>query len=774
MRLFFTALSFFIISTAAAQGSVSTTWRGERNGVSVRVTVVARGHGIPVQVRKTQPWWRWGNTESDAYLFSFDDDDGVDLVLDFSPSASRLGVTLATLYHVSGQARFDVAPAPDAEAGYTLPATVHPTFTVQPRRGGWWFDSKPNFDLETQRFQPFDGTLLEYRGRVRAASPGVPLWAQSQLVNDVSPSSGYARFNATVRADPSVPYRLAAPLMPTWPYLSVTPTHFHWGPNRPIVYETSTKQITEYWSGFHVAGSYQFNSLSLPPHTDFEAPFAFYRFDPAAGNYANLTIRSDVWPASSPFGPPISGVSRTAIRMTWTARETNLWRYSLTVLGNHPMTGRVAIGETRVRAVPYQAFPNWVTQKPWKLVTFVEATEGEPGSEGIYDYSVEDNYPMSFWAQGLRPRFPETFASPYLNARGRGPRELKPGMRGEYSAVYRRKPGLYLSPVDGRVHLLYADGGLWNLGDATVLRVANLDGDAFIDAWWRETIPETVGPLRARRGVLEEALYRVDDLLIHTGPEGVTLRRSAFSPALGTPPIPTDRKTWNTFLGEAAISDEARDPMALASWLEAFAGETLTLQGAAVEELQSSLDELRFELNVQEGAAPRGDLNLPIFSNLAPRRYVVTYDRRSRVWSREAATPPQLAARLTASALATFTPGSLELRLHNSGSTDLMDKATLRLGNRVIRRWQQLQIGSKSTWRETIAWVPEQSGRWQATLEVGGKSFPLGPVEVPGATRIGELDAFFLPLEGRLDAAIALLGVAVLGSAAALWAAWRV
>lgn len=383
MRLFFTALSFFIISTAAAQGSVSTTWRGERNGVSVRVTVVARGHGIPAQVRKTQPWWRWGNTESDAYLFSFGEDDGVDLVLDFWSSVSRPGVTLATLYHLTGRARLAVAVAPDSWIGYALPDNVDPALTVQPLRGGWLVGGKANFDLETQDFERLGSNLLEFQGRVRSAAPGVPLWVQRRLSNDFDPSLGYSRFNATVRADPSVPYQLAAPLMPTWPYLSVTQTRFHWGPNRPLVFETSTGQLGQYWAGFHVAGSYRFNSLSLPPNTDFEAPFAFYRFDPAAGNYANLMIRSDVWPASSPFGPPISGVARTAIRMTWTAREAELWRYSLTVLGNHPMTGRVAIGETRVRAVPYKAFPNWVTQKPWKLVTFVEATEGEPGSEGI-------------------------------------------------------------------------------------------------------------------------------------------------------------------------------------------------------------------------------------------------------------------------------------------------------------------------------------------------------------------------------------------------------
>ncbi len=762
-------------------GNSSATWRGEHEGAPLEVTVVARGHRVADDAVRILPWWRWGNTASDAYLFSFTPDGGVDLVLSFWPTPGRPDQVQATLYRPTGAARFGVAVALATPEGFSLPPGVDPALSVQPLRGGWWVAGRPNFNLVTRRYTRYEDTLLEWHGRVRAAEPGVPLWEQSQLANDPNPHLGYTRFSATVRADPEVAYTLASPLLPGWPYLSATRSVAHWGPNRPLVFETGSGELREFWAGFHIAGSYQFNSLSPPPATDFEAPFAFYRFDPEAGLHANLVLRSDVWPATSPFGPPLRGVARTAVRMTWTERDPELWRYSLTLLGNHPMTERVAIGTTRVRAVAYDAFPRWVARKPWKVATFVEATAGQRGSEGIYDYTVEDNYPVSFWAQGRSAEVPRSFAAPRLDARFIGPGQLAPGLRGEYSAVYRRTPQLYRSPVDGRVHLRYATGGVWNLGGGQLLRVANLDGDSYLDAWWRERLEP--GATHARGGRLEEALYRVDDLLIHTGPAGVTFKRSAFAAASATPPVPVDRAAWEAFLAAGASAETARDPHALKEWLAAFSGATLELPGAAVRDLRNSATELRFILELGAASAPQGDLELPGFGAAAPGRYVVRYDRRARRWSQEAATPPRLEASLKPNLeagvqgprFAAFVPATLTLHVSNRGGVDLTGDAALRVGDRVLRRWQGLRFGGGGTFRETIPWTPETPGVQRATLRVGGQSFALGTVEVARAPRVGALGAFLLPFAGQpeLTVALTLLGAAVLGGLGALWRGWR-
>lgn len=769
MKIFIVPFIFLLISSTAAQENA--TWQGTLEGSPFHVTVVARGHAISEEVRRTQPWWQWGNTSTDAYIFSFGEDRGVDLVLDFGPLTGQEGIIQATLFHLSDESRFGVVVSSDAPEGYSLPADVDPALTVQPLYGGWVVDGKANFNLIKRNFVRYNGDLQEFYGEVRAARPGVPLWATNRLMNDRNPHLGYPRFGASVRADPTVPYELATPLMPTWPYLSVTSSAPHWGANRPIVFETSKGRLSQFWASFHTAGSYQFNSISLPPHTDFEAPFAFYRFDSSAGQYANLALRSVVWPASSPFGPPIWGVPRTSIRMSWTAENPTLWRYSLTVLGNHVMTDQVSIGRTRVRAVPYKKFPRWVTEKPWKVVTFVEATEGEEGSEGIYDYAVVDNYQTDFWAAGLRETVPGTFHSPFVALSEIDPRRLSEGFRGEYSAVYNRAPQLYISPVDNRVHLLHATEGLWNLGAERILRVANLDNDPHLDAWWREKIEVNSRRARAQDGEREEALYSVDDFFVHVASSTVTLKKSVHPASLGTPPVPTDRTAWGSFLG-ATSSLEPRDPWDLRPWLEAFPGETLELHGATLSNVESSEREFRFVLELPEEVRLSGTLAIPLFGSLTPGRYLIRYDRRTKTWGGEAASPPKLAPFIRTSALTTFTPGSLELHLRNRGNLSLTADATLRVGPTVMKRWEALYIEGRSTLHEVIPWVPNEPGTWPVTLRVGAERFPLGTVEVKRTPRVAELNAFLLPIEDRLIS-LGLLGAAVLLCVGTLWTTWR-
>lgn len=770
MKKYLVLLIFLFVSSTAAQENA--TWQGTLEGSPFYVTVVARGHTISEAVQRTQPWWRWGNTSTDAYIFSFGEDRGVDLILDFGPLPAQEGTTQATLFHLIDESRFGVVVSPDAPEGYSLPADVDPALTLQPLFGSWLVDGKANFNLVKTNFVRYNGDLQEFYGEVRAARPGVPLWATNRLINDRHPHLGYPRFGAHVRADPTVPYELATPLMPTWPYLSVTFSAPHWGPNRPIVFETSKGQLSQFWAGFHTAGSYQINSISLPPHTDFEAPFAFYRFDPGAGQYANLALRSVVWPASSPFGPPIWGVPRTSIRMSWTAEDPTLWRYSLTVLGNHVMTDRVSIGRTRVQAVPYRKFPRWVTEKPWKVATFVEATEGEKGSEGIYDYAVVDNYQTDFWAEGLRETVPTTFHSPFVALSKIDPRRLSEGFRGEYSAVYNRTPRLYMSPVDNRVHLLHATGGLWNLGTERILRVANLDNDHHLDAWWREKIEVNSRRARAQDGEVEEALYSVDDLFIHTGPSSMTIKNSVHPPSLGTPPLPTDSTAWKSFLDTTSFL-EPRDPWELRSWLDAFPGETLELHGATLSNVASSEREFRFVLELPKAVRLSGTLDIPLFSSFIPGRYLIRYDRRAKDWKGEAAIPPKLAPFIRTSALTTFTPGSLELHLRNRGNLDLTADAALRVGPTVMKRWEALHIEGTSTLHESIPWVPNEPGRWPVTLRVGTERFSLGTVEVKHTPRVAELNAFLLPIEDRLTS-LGLLVAAVLLCVGTLWTTWRI
>lgn len=715
-------VSLFIIQlgspAALAQDAGETaTWQGIWNGADLTVVVVARGHRIPENVRQTQPWWRWGNTTTDAYLFIFTADRYVDLVVDFSMEA---GHPKATLYAPFVQAQRESIQI--GQGSYTPPANLPPSVVLWPRQGDWLIDGKANFNLDGLEIDPTTDAR-RWQVRVGAEKPGVPRWVVRTLLDDPYPDRGYPRFYAAVHADETTPYELAPPFMPSWPYLSVKTKEPHYGKNQPVFFDPYGRTISTTWVGFHTAGMYQVNSLAYPPKTDFEAPFAFYRFDPDAGRYPNMVIRSDVWPKGDHSGPPISSVQRTALRMTWTGKQPDLWRYSLTVIGNYPMDEQVVIGNTAIQAVSYWNYPHWVASKPWKAVTFVEATQGETGSEGIYDYSVEDNYPVSFWVNGLQDQPPDNYQAPYLSYPHIDPRRLKDGFRGEYSMVYNRVPALYFSPIDNRAHLLYAQEGVWNLGSRRVLRMHNLSGGPYIDGWTRERVPQLPAgqsnePPRALPGHVEEALYALDGYLIYSGPGGTELRQAAYQhSSFGLTP-PTDKASWQRFQEQLAPY-QPRDPNDLKSWLQYFPGKASAVAGAQISEVRAIPNGFRFVLDLQPGfQAQRSDLFH--VDTLAPGRYVVMYDGTFTITP---LTPPALSASLVSTALPERAPGAVRITLRNDGLQDLAS-ATLELwaappqGQATLVTTQTVALLARIPITPTLTWTPPKAGRWTLTPKI--------------------------------------------------------
>src|SRR5262249_55186343 len=79
--LFGLMLSFAIPKATLAD--TTATWHGTIKGVQTWITVVPRGHTISAQTQAHEPWWRWGNATTDAYLFAFNRPADVRLIFDF-------------------------------------------------------------------------------------------------------------------------------------------------------------------------------------------------------------------------------------------------------------------------------------------------------------------------------------------------------------------------------------------------------------------------------------------------------------------------------------------------------------------------------------------------------------------------------------------------------------------------------------------------------------------------------------------------------------------
>jgi hypothetical protein len=789
--------------SASEPGSTSI-WSGIWNGEQLTVAVIARGHDNQKEVRKGGAWWKWGNTSTDAYLFYWSDDEMVDLILDFSMTGDRPQALLYAPKVLELRSAITVQ-----DDGYTLPEGLTPDLIISPIDGEWLIDGQPNFNLLGQEANPTSG-VFEWSIRVGSDDPGVPNWVIHEPLPGAEIGEGDPKFGAMVRMDPDVPFELATPLMPTFPYLSAVKRENHFGAIQPIYFSPRQRSFEQNWTGFHIAGMYQINSISSPPLTDFESPFAFYQFDRGAERHANLVVRSDIWPAGSPHGPPPHYNQRTAVRMSWTGEVSHLWRYSLSVSGNYSHDEEVMIGDTKVFAVPYQEYPYWIASKPWKAATFVEAIDGETGSEGIYEFSVEDNHAVTAWINGLRLDPPvevlegnlalgehtlaqlerepvATLRWPYLDLPFIHPLRLREGFRGEYSLQYDRVPQLYFSTIDNRPHLLYATEGIWNLGSGNVLRTKNLDGEAYIDAWIREYIPKGGGQLTddavmASPGKVRESLYTLSDFILYAHVDyGVRLLRLDQPLIYRDLPVPTDEERWREFLetveGRAL---EERDPHDLGSWLDGMAGDVFDVKRAEVEDPRITTDGFRFVITLRPNFRVVGTDYLGL-EKLAPGAYVVSYDGDFTI---APLTAPELSASLADVSPIQLQPTPMILTVRNDGLQDVVDgifelTAISETGQQVLIDSYPFELASHKSSTKTLQWAPPHAGQWNvtATIELpDGTYFNLDLNQVTampthGPTVLGLL-AMSTSLATRM---LTIVGIGLLAVVATLtWrSAWR-
>ncbi len=695
LGIFFGLTLLVSVNVSASNPDYGNTryWFGEWQGHELSVAVINRDQKTEssAELSEDGPWWRLGNAKTDAYLLSWSEDQLIDLVLDFS---MENGKPVARLYVPK---TMDMRESIIIESGrYTMSPDLGPDLIIRSNREDWVEDGKPVFDLEGYEANPTTGEL-EWEIRIGEEEPGVPGWfIRESLLEDGGVASPL--FGVTQRVDESVPFEMAEPLMPTWPYLSAVDQEGHWGLIQPVFFSHETRVLEQNWSGFHIGGMYQINSISLPPATDFESPFAFYRFDEDAGRYANLVVRSDIWPEGHRHGPLPYYAQRTAVRMSWTTDRPDRWRYSLSVNGPHKHDQTVTVGDTEVVAIEYDEYPEWILSREWPGVTFVEATEGETGSEGIYDFSVEDNYPVTEWLSGIRLASPtepqevpeeideltlETLEheplanlhAPYLDFPQIHPLRLREGFRGEFSLEYPGQPELYVSPFDNRIHLKHAAEGIWNLGDGAVLRWKNRDGGEFIDSWWIEKVPERTSTLIDRvsiasPGRVSRSLDHLDNYLIYMDSGTIEILDLDEPPEYDAVPIPEGVESWEDFVGiDRQIEQRTRDPLRLRQWLQAQPGESQVIDKARAHGLRKTDDGFRFVLEIRTRSRSTGNEFLDI-GELAPGSYLVNYDGEFSIVE---LTPAELSASLTDSPRQALDPGTIALTLRNRGLQDLED-----------------------------------------------------------------------------------------------------
>ncbi len=743
----------------------------ERYGREVWVTIVPRAREIPADIcdDDLEAFWQWGNTTDDVYLFSYGNADNVRLILQFvqqmdgSPEA-RLYI-LADAQGVIGRRSFrnpeDYVFETNAEGQRDLHVKAtggYPYIIMRPTSGqGWLVDERANYNysmtidgnyppgLREFEWQSTDG-VLDWELQVGGKQPGVADWQTLYLLNDPFPGRGYTRFSGGYRMPPTrrfpdaPPYKAARPIMPTFPFLELgldrldegSPMqrggdidYFRENP-MPLYFNIRDEQFQLNGAqGFQNGGVYYYNSTAHFPGISFESPFAFYSMDETS-RYPHLLIRGSPFPE---YSPP-----RLSFRYSWktsTSKEAE-WQYSLDLAGSgFSYDQPEQIGNYSFLGVHYDELPEWIVSKRWPMATFVEALSGYGSSEGIYAYTAQASHNWPWLYEGHNER-PDHFDVPYLEAgdmitlTAKSEIGLPEQFRGEYSLAYFHPPRLTFSPIDNRLHLWYAEGGVWNVEPGWILRMHNLSGGPDIEGWTLEQVPhqeptraELEDPPwwpRALPGSEKESLYALDGYLIYSGPEGSELRRADYAPSLFTLSPPTDKPSWQAFRDRMKdFAGKGRDPTNLQSWLAAFPGDVLLASAGPIRDIRLTSDGFRFVVDLKAGHQLQPEISRQ--RRLPTGEYALTYDGR---FSIEPLTPPAPAVVLRGATLTQLQPGALYVTLGNNGLEDVQG-ATLELmalspdeqPGLIVTSTVHLLAGELLT--STLEWTPPWEGQWKVT-----------------------------------------------------------
>ncbi|MEM6429347.1 MAG: hypothetical protein AAF708_08925 [Deinococcota bacterium] len=776
-------LGLYLILLSTTALATPRTWQGTLDDIPTWITVVPRGFDRDLSSLPDDAWWTWGNVISDAYVFAFGQPDNVRLVVSFDEVDGR---PQASFYiNNEGAAPVDVI-VQDNDIQVTS-TNGFPYMVMTTKEGEWFVDGEVNYNLIIQRdglsgkeSVPLDGEF-DYIVESGEEAPGVAGWETRKLLNDPQARWGYPRFGASVRMPGAGEVIISEPLLPDFPHLGVGTARSRWYERNPHTFYYNIERETFSFNstvGFYNGGIYRINSLSNAPEVDFESPFATYNLEPGS-RQTRLVIRAGSFPAQGLFGPEPKQRTRTSLRYSWKVFNDFHWDYGIHVAGPLAYEDELTIGDDTIIAIEPERFPKWVTTSQWPLVTFVEPPEGYGGSEGIYFYSAQADEYQS-WLAGIDNQEPATLAAPYLlndtflnEVQALG---LPPGFRGEFHSAYFRAPRLYVSPIDERLHLEHAMGGVWNLGDGRILRSHNLNQDAHLDAWTLETIDardEEQGLLVARPGNIEEAIYALDDYIIYSSLNTVEIHQANFEHAVFTLSPPTDPASWQAHKDLLEDYREGRSVDNMRSWLEAFPGDTMMIENAQIRGMRTTETGFHFTLVMSEGAQMSGALIETLLGSLEGEGvYALSYNRLTDTWQREYATPAQLSVEIIADTPQIYVPQRVTIQIHNDGIADWFGPAELRIGNETVRLWETLLVPGRETVTHQLVWTPRQRGNLPLVFTA---NVPLSMPEtlyVRPTPRVGFSDALWLPTRGYLRY-IVMLAVAFSLITLAFWRTWK-
>lgn len=521
---------------------------------------------------------------------------------------------------------------------------LKPIMVVAAPEGWWSRRGLPDYNVTVDVFgpvytmwggQPGPGSYLSEIRRgplafvvyLHGSAPGIPAWDDRRLIPALAGGSyiraSYAQPECATRRSwvpgPS----------PLWPYVA------YGGPflqgigteTPPIVMNWATGTVAKFSEVVSLRNqscSYGFYSTApvVPGHLnhpDFESPWGFYTVDPKATGLPNLIIRVN-WQPTRTLGQlglhqltPLAGLalarSSETVRYSWADHPGNQeFNYKVDMLGFQTITTHTHImgGQETIAAPGYAGYPARVIGERWPVTTFIDQNAGPYlTSEGLYAWPAGRVGPAFLFGE---------HGTPNLRAYD----TLAPGTRGEYRIGSAAQPWLYASPIDGKLHLLGAQAGLWQLDATTQLVERNLGSGPYIDDW--RLLTKDSGGYRpvSRLDALDGRVW------LYAGPHGLAVLVAPFTASAFQVLPPTTPASWQQFVHQVAAYQQGKNPRHLSQWLPARFAASLTATAGQVSAVVPTPTGFQALITVGPGGARS---HLPgVAPHVVAGRYALSYN----------------------------------------------------------------------------------------------------------------------------------------------------
>jgi len=605
-----------------------------------------------------------------------------------------------------------------------------PTVTVTSLDTAWVVRGRTSFNLD-----------ITVDGRVRAS-----FWSAEFL--DILDNDGRPDFDVHVRDQdgdgrPDVEWRQFRPPLPEnqlfarfvrteisrspedaeppisgsllWPYLaqaSRQPADIYVNPYGaslpPIEVDWKRARITKVgeFVASRASSNYYVNSIKrieegVTTAPNFENPVAFYDLAGADDGRPDLGIRFKATLPLEVQTPRRNAGPINEITYSWGTRHDHTWSYALSLVGHQSVTATIAFPSFTIRAISPADLPRWIARRPWDAATFVEAPAGYASQEGIAEYTVEqgDSVLARRYLSGVDPVPPVTTFS-----------AIPEGFRGEYAFdLGGARARLYVHPVDQRLHLVGADGGVWNLGNRRELRYERLRGPG-IDHWALVEDGAVVADLRVLDG--QAVLSNVNG--VRVGQAAEVAIGPAFSP-------PQDLASWNLLRARLEAATPTFAPDDLEAMFERIATSVQELPGASIRELRPGDDGFHFVMSLTRRTADG-----PWLARLDPGTYVVTW-RTAGGYVVEKPLPQDVVAgpvSVVGGHPHAGEPAELQAAVENRGNTDGRALVVFAAGrdrqNLTVLGSVLVDVPAGSAVPAEFTWLPRAGGDWFVRASVYG------------------------------------------------------